>query len=247
MRGFGDETEVGVVAEGEAAFVGEAEAFGDVAGEEGSGGEVVIEEEREGVLDAGDAAPHGKEVIAVFEIGRGGGVVGAEGIDFASEEFLAEGVEGGLGAEGWGAFGKGADANGVGVGKEEVVGAGFDGDVDALFFGGVDEVDAFGVGDVDDVEGAAGFAGEFESEGDGVEFELDGAGGEPGGHVVTGGAGGGIEFGVDGDGEVEGGSFFHAGSEGGGTGVDEFVETGGAHEGFEADGASVGEGFEMVE
>ena len=247
MGGFANEAEVGVVADGEAAFVGEAEAFGDVFREKGSGGEIEVEEERESVLDAGDAAPDGEEVVALFEVGRGRGVVGADGIDLASEEFLAEGVDGGLGAEGRGALGEGADADGIGVGEEEVVGAGFDGDVDALFFGGVDEVDAFGVGDVDDVESAAGFTSEVESERDGVEFELDGAGGEPGGHVVTGRAGGGIEFGVDGDGEVQGGGLGHAGSESGGVSVSEFVEAGGAHEGFEADGAAVGEGFEVVE
>jgi hypothetical protein len=88
------------VANGEAAFVGEAEASGDVFREEGSGGEIVVEEERESVLNAGDAAPDGEEVVALFEIGRGRRVVGADGVDFASEEFLAEGVEGGLGAQG---------------------------------------------------------------------------------------------------------------------------------------------------
>jgi hypothetical protein len=173
LGGFGDEAEVGVVANGEAAFVGEAEASGDVFREEGSGGEIVVEEERESVLNAGDAAPDGEEVVALFEIGRGRGVVGADGIDLASEEFLAEGVEGYLGAAGWGAFGEGADADGVGVGEEEIVRAGFDGDVDALFFGGVDEVDALGVGDVDDVESTAGFAGEIESERRRAEGELD--------------------------------------------------------------------------
>jgi hypothetical protein len=54
-------------------------------------------------------------------------------------------------------------------------------------------------------------------------------------------------FGVDGDGEAEAGGDFHAFAKGGWIGVLKIVDAGGAHEGFETNGACVGHGFHVVE
>ena len=237
--------EVGVVAGGEAAFVWKAEAVGDVAGGLRKEVEGVVEEEGETVLDAGDAAPHLEDIVAGFEVGGGGRMVGADGVNFVAAEAVPEGGDGFGGAEWGGAFGEGADAVGGGVVEEKVVGAGFDGDIEAGFFCGGDEGDSFGAGDVNDVEGAAGFGGEFDGEGDGVGLESGGAGVEPVLHGGADGRGAVGDFGMDRDGEVEVGGDLHAFAQGGSVGGGVFVETGVTHEGFEADGSGLGHGGEM--
>ena len=223
----------------------EAEAVGDVAGGLGQEVEGVVEKEGEAVLDAGDAAPHLEDVVAGFEVGGGGRMVGADGVNFVSAEAVPEGGYGFGGAE-WGrTFGEGADAVGGGVVEEKVVGAGFDGDIEAGFFCGGDEGDSFGAGDVNDVEGAAGFGGEFDGEGDGVGLESGGAGVEPVLHGGADGRGAVGDFGMDRDGEIEVGGDLHAFAQGGSVGGGVFVETGVTHEGFEADGSGFGHGGEV--
>ena len=54
-------------------------------------------------------------------------------------------------------------------------------------------------------------------------------------------------LGVDGDGKAEAGGDFHALAERGWAGGLEFIDTGGAHERFEADGSDVGHCFHVVE
>ena len=167
-------------------------------------------------------------------------MVGADGVDLVVAEAVPKGGNGFGRPERGGAFGEGADAVGGGVVEEKVVGAGFDGDVDTGFFGGGDEGDSLGAGDMDDVKGAASFGSDVESEGDGVGLEAGGAGVEPVLHTSAGGGRAVGDLGVDGDREVEVGGDPHAFAQSGSVGGGVFVETGMAHEGFEADRSGFG-------
>src|ERR1700722_9883148 len=168
-----DEGEVGVVAGGDVAFGGEGETGGDVGGGEAGDlfeGEVGREgeENREGGLDAGDAAPDGEEIWGLFHGEGGGGMVGADGVEIAGEDVCPKRGGVGGGGERGGAVGDGAEAEEIGFGEGEIVGAGFGGEGDSGFVT-LDQGAGFGGADVDDVEGAAGYFGESDGAGDGGE------------------------------------------------------------------------------
>ena len=75
----------------------------------------MAEEKRQAVLDAGDAAPHGEDVVALFQLGRGRRVVGADGVDLAGDKLPPETGDLLGGAQRWRAFRGGADGDGGAV------------------------------------------------------------------------------------------------------------------------------------
>src|SRR4051812_41606675 len=139
-------------------------------------------------------------------------MVGGDEGELAVGEVLPELVDVGRRAEGWGAFGAGAEAFEVVRGEGEVVGAGLAGDVRAgVAAGEANELARAGVADVDDVEAAAGLGGERDGPLRGLDFGDDRAAGEkvaPGAAAAParlGGEAGGDLFalGVDGHREAE--------------------------------------------
>lgn len=65
---LGDDDEVRIVAKSERTLASEPEVAGDVAGKLGNDFLALAEQQRKGVLDAGDATPHGEDVLALSKI-----------------------------------------------------------------------------------------------------------------------------------------------------------------------------------
>ena len=150
--------------------------------------EPLVDQSGQGPLNAGDAAPDLEEIVALFHFRRTGGMIGSDHIHFPIDDRCPERVAIGVAAQGRCAFRDSADAQQIVFGEEQIVRAGFNRDIRAERAGFERGRDPLAGTDVDDVQFAAGLAGEQSGAADGFDLGDDGARFEECRDVVTAGS-----------------------------------------------------------